>query len=241
MSIVTGEPSPTTFDYLPPPPNVTCTNTQSFLPRAQSEQPMNNSQPQQNQTPFRQLPCVFPIQINRNNTNRSASVVASTSTYNRFPNNNQSGANNFQNEAQQQRPLNNVPIPLNPNQIVSSQNHAQSSSYTHYHHNNNTTAAAAAAAVANSINLNTNNNNNNNNNLNNAVTSSCSSNNINSNSNNNNNNNINNQLHHQHNLAAAAVSSNSNAGPTANNGSAALNNQVPPGNRANNYWDNFRR
>jgi len=23
--------------------------------------------------------------------------------------------------------------------------------------------------------------------------------------------------------------------------SAALNNQVPPGNRANNYWDNFRR
>lgn len=25
------------------------------------------------------------------------------------------------------------------------------------------------------------------------------------------------------------------------NGQVALNNQVPPGNRANNYWDNFRR
>lgn len=48
--------------------------------------------------------------------------------------------------------------------------------------------------------------------------------------------------------AAAVASSASSAIPSAVSGPSApgqpthaLNNQVPPGNRANNYWDNFRR
>lgn len=43
------------------------------------------------------------------------------------------------------------------------------------------------------------------------------------------------------NLPSSVMSQHSQAHPTVWNAAPTLNNQVAPGNRANNYWDNFRR
>lgn len=46
-------------------------------------------------------------------------------------------------------------------------------------------------------------------------------------------------MHNAHTIAMHSISTGSTQPLTGQN--TALNNQVPPGNRANNYWDNFRR
>lgn len=214
------------------PPNVTCTNTQPFLQRAQSEQPpagpngcfqANYQSCSQNPSNYRQYPFACQNhaqlyrQISQTNNNRSMRYATNSIQLPVISQRSELNQNYYQNEIlthqqqQQQQHMHMQPAILNndPNSpLLNTVQCQQSSPPIFIHHNNNTAAATA----------------------------------------NNNNTNINNQLHQQ-NIAAASAASVSATTTTTSNGNSsysqnvapALNNQVPPGNRANNYWDNFRR
>lgn len=241
-----------------PPPNVTCNNTQSFLPRAQSEQPncysastttsSNYYQPSTSAASFRPQP--WSCQSHHPSYRSSSATVPQNNSnrlrYNlnasNLPAIQQRGElnySNYQNDPHQQMPpaiLNNDPnSPLlqsgggGMNQHHQQQHHhqhqqSQPTSPPMFIHNNNQHHPIGGANLnGNSV--------------------------------------INNQLHNhqQQNVVAAATAAAAAAAAAAassstggNNNSVndfspsvsvapALNNQVPPGNRANNYWDNFRR
>lgn len=272
------------------PPNVTCTNTQSFLPRAQSEQPLSshlgcysngattanyNNAPQQQvaavsarftQYPFAcqnhssqmyhrtpqhnnnmadvnrvmRLSSTGPSSVGQQQQLLNKRTISDAASMNFYQNEIANAAvypNNFINPLMQMHhiPLsqssnvshNSVPSNVNllnndPNVQCQSQSTSSPPPPPIFINNNNAVAAAATAAAAAAAAAN------------NAVSS-----------------NINiNQLHQQqqqHQHIAAAPLNNSAITAAANNSAfsppvpPALNNQVPPGNRANNYWDNFRR
>lgn len=239
------------------PPNVTCTNTQSFLPRAQSEQPLNNhpsnccgppsnsssrqlSFPCQNQSVYRGT------QSNSNMNNRSMRYA------NIQPHSSAIHQQSHQQQQQHQQRATELPVNYYQNEIIS--NNALAANLGNQIFPNNFINPAmhiqpSQSTPQSNVMLN--------NDLNSPLlnTSQCQSSsppifihhNNNStnataatNANANNNANINNQLHQQ-NLAVAAATTTANSSAFSSSVPPALNNQVPPGNRANNYWDNFRR
>lgn len=222
------------------PPNVTCTNTQSFLPRAQSEQPLAGGcfqpnfpgygqlpPPNSNASSYRQYPfaCQNHAQAYRNTQAPQNNTSVGGTNRVRYTNNSQlpviqqrgelNHGYGYLNDMQhmQMNSTSTAPAILNndPNSpLLNSAQQCQQPSPPIFIHHNNNTNGAS------------------NNNAGAAI--------------------INNQLHTQQNIAGATVAAASSNGGSQSNGNAyspnvapALNNQVPPGNRANNYWDNFRR
>lgn len=192
------------------PPNIVCTNTSAFLPRAQSEQPNFPSSFRQytpstgNGSPYLRnvsIGAAIPVRIGRNNP-----LIGG---------NQRSGSPSFYDTTQPTSQYTNN-LHLN-NDLNSTLPNNASSPQRFIYHNNNTTG-------------------------------------------NSNNANLNNQ-HHQN--VASSISDvpgtssglrliTSNHGTNSTNTNRiysplppsqthALNNQVAPGNRANNYWDNFKR
>lgn len=200
------------------PPNVVCTNQTPYLPRAQSEQP--------NFTNFNQSPATstaYPFRP-------YANTCQTSPLYRNTPPVTGRGLRGHNG-----RPVNQIYFENDHNQYPNAQNLS-------------TTDETASALLNNDhapIFLHPNNINNNNNNNSNHATSASNS-----------NASINN-LHHGATSSSVASSPSvltsnitgpSNAtnnvrvyNPSVSNTPAALNNQVAPGNRANNYWDNFRR
>lgn len=252
------------------PPNVVCTNQSSYLPRAQSEQPLfqNFGQPQQQQanaaagnvaatSPFRQYTNTCQnVPISRNlqgarllrhsNALLNSRQIApqqqqqSQSLTQPYYETDQSFSNNYLNP---QNPDQSILLNNDPNSPllnITSAGHVAQSPIF-IHHNNNT---AASGTVANNNNANNNNAVRGINNTASGVFDTATG--------------INN-LQHQQNVVntvtstvpttSSAAAINNNHNNNMNNSRAfsphvpALNNQVPPGNltRANNYWDNFRR
>lgn len=232
------------------PPNVVCTNQAPFLPRAQSEQPQHFSYPPstasassasvagQQTSPYRQWPqnACQNSQFYRNGNqqpgqrllrqtllnSRSAGLggpyYESDPTQLHYSNNFLNAQHLSNHTINENATVNDAQSPLPT--INNAQQQQQQQASLIYHNNNN-----AGATTPNAY------------------------------STPNNANNINN-LHHHQNLLNAT---NRSATPITNNNAnatntvtsrvysptvpqpSALNNQKTPGNRANNYWDNFRR
>lgn len=220
------------------PPNVVCTNTGEFLPRAQSEQP-NFQQQLATSSPFRQYTTPSTVQPTTNlPVYRGLTTATGTGNVIAGPN---------------IRLLRQNSLLLNAGRAYFDSDHSPSQ-YSNNYLNGNAAATTDTSNILlnnnsnpNSSLLNNNNNHNINNNINNNnnnATPQCQSSPQhfiyhNNNTGATNNANITNQLQQQQHQPANTLTNAPVAAAAAT--PAALNNQVAPGNRANNYWDNFRR